>query len=60
LVGSDGVVGLPEAADFDGEGVIVIDGAAKEVLVFRCLASRKKVHSLILVVVGVDRLIGRA
>jgi hypothetical protein len=33
LVGSDGVVDLAEAVDFDGEGVAVVDGSAVEVLV---------------------------
>ena len=33
LVGSDGVVDLAEAADFDGEGAGVVDRAAEQVLI---------------------------
>jgi len=35
LVGSDGVVDLSEAGDFDGERAGVIDRAAEQVLVFQ-------------------------
>src|SRR6266540_5451305 len=35
LVGSDGVIDLAEAADFDGEGAGVVDRAAEQMLVFQ-------------------------
>ena len=33
MVGSDGVIDLAEAADFDGQRAGVVDGAAEQVLV---------------------------